>query len=89
LKGRVILETKGLSKHFGGIKAIDNINLKLYKNEIIAIVGDNGAGKSTFIKTISGVYKKDGGEIYIAMVSKQFIRMVELYLYSMQHPIFF
>jgi len=65
LKGRVILETKGLSKHFGGIKAIDNINLKLYENEIIAIVGDNGAGKSTFIKTISGVYKKDGGEIYI------------------------
>jgi len=62
---RVILETKGLSKHFGGIKAIDNINLKLYENEIIAIVGDNGAGKSTFIKTISGVYKKDAGEIYI------------------------
>ena len=62
---KIILETKGLSKHFGGIKAIDNIDIKLYENEIIAIVGDNGAGKSTFIKTISGVYKKDSGKIYI------------------------
>jgi len=62
---KIVLETRGLSKHFGGIKAIDNINLKLYENEIIAIVGDNGAGKSTLIKTISGVYRKDSGEIYI------------------------
>jgi len=65
LARRVVLETVGLSKHFGGIKAIENINLKLYENEIIAIVGDNGAGKSTFIKTISGVYKKDSGDILI------------------------
>lgn len=62
---KVILETVGLSKHFGGIKAIDNVDMKLHENEIIAIVGDNGAGKSTLIKTISGVYRKDEGEIYI------------------------
>lgn len=62
---KVVLETKKLSKHFGGIKAIDKIDLKLYKNEIIAIVGDNGAGKSTFIKTLSGVYRKDDGDIYL------------------------
>ena len=62
---KVILEVKGISKHFGGIKAVDNVDLKLYKGEIIAIVGDNGAGKSTLIKMISGVYKKDRGEIYI------------------------
>jgi ABC-type sugar transport system ATPase subunit len=66
LNRKVVLETKGLSKHFGGIKAIDNVNMKLFDNEIIAIVGDNGAGKSTFIKTIAGVYKKDDGEIYIS-----------------------
>jgi len=65
LERNVVLETRGLSKHFGGIKAIDSIHVKLYENEIIAIVGDNGAGKSTLIKTIAGVYKKDGGEIYI------------------------
>jgi len=62
---KVVLETKDLCKYFGGIKAVDHINIKLYKNEIIAIVGDNGAGKSTFIKTLSGVYKKSNGEIYI------------------------
>jgi len=65
LARKVVLETRGLSKHFAGIKAIDTIDLKLYDNEIIAIVGDNGAGKSTLIKTISGVYKNDAGEIYI------------------------
>ena len=65
MERKIILETKGLSKHFGGIKAIDTIDLKLYENEIIAIVGDNGAGKSTFIKTITGVYRKDYGDIYI------------------------
>ncbi len=61
----VVLETKDLDKHFGGIKAVDKINMKLYKNEILAIVGDNGAGKSTLIKLLSGVHRKDGGEIYI------------------------
>ena len=66
MEKRVVLETKDLSKHFGGIKAIDSVNVKLYENEIIAIVGDNGAGKSTLIKTIAGVYKKDGGEIFIS-----------------------
>ena len=61
----VILEVKELSKHFGGIKAVNKVNMKLFKNEIIAIVGDNGAGKSTLIKTISGVHKKNGGQIFI------------------------
>lgn len=62
---KVVLETKDLCKYFGGIKAVDKVNMKLYENEIIAIVGDNGAGKSTIIKTISGAYKKNSGEIYI------------------------
>lgn len=62
---KVVLEVKNLSKHFGGLRAVDGVNLKLYEGEIIAIVGDNGAGKSTLIKTISGVYKKTSGQIYI------------------------
>jgi len=61
----IVLETKGLCKYFGGVKAIENINMKLYEKEIIATVGDNGAGKSTLIKTITGVYQKDEGEIYL------------------------
>jgi len=65
MEKRVVLETKGLCKYFGGIKAVNNVDLKLYENEIVGLVGDNGAGKSTLIKTISGLYKKDAGKIYI------------------------
>ena len=65
MERKVVLEVKDLCKFFGGIKAANNVNMKLYESEIIAIVGDNGAGKSTVIKTISGVYQKDSGEIYI------------------------
>jgi ABC-type sugar transport system ATPase subunit len=64
-KKEIALETIKLEKHFGGIKAVDGIDMKLYKNEILAIVGDNGAGKSTLIKTITGVHKKDGGKILV------------------------
>ncbi len=65
MKKECVLQVEGLSKHFGGIKAVDNVDMKLYDGEIIAIVGDNGAGKSTLVKVISGVYKKDSGKIYI------------------------
>lgn len=65
MERKVVLETKGLSKYFGGIRAINNIDLKLFENEIIGIVGDNGAGKSTLIKTISGIYRKNAGQILI------------------------
>ena len=61
----VVLETKALEKHFGGINALNKVDIKLYKNEIMAVVGDNGAGKSTIIKCITGVYRKDGGDIFI------------------------
>jgi len=64
-KSKVVLELKSVCKYFGGIKAANNINFKLYEGEIIALVGDNGAGKSTVIKLISGVHKKDSGDIYI------------------------
>lgn len=60
----VLLETKNLTKHFGGVKALQDFNFKLYKSEILGLVGDNGAGKSTFIKMISGVYQPTSGEIY-------------------------
>lgn len=59
-----ILECIGLKKYFGGVCALDNVDLRLRRCEILGIVGDNGAGKSTLIKIISGVLKKDGGEIY-------------------------
>jgi len=61
----VVLEVKGLTKHFEGLKAIDNVDFKLHEGEIIAIVGENGAGKSTLIKVISGAIRKSSGKIYI------------------------
>ena len=59
-----ILEANGIKKHFGGVYALDDVDLHLKHNEILGIVGDNGAGKSTLIKIISGILKKDEGEIY-------------------------
>lgn len=61
----VIFEARNLRKHFGGIRAVDGVSLKLFRNEIVGIVGDNGAGKSTLIKLISGVYRPDDGEMFL------------------------
>jgi len=69
-----ILEVKNISKEFPGVKALDNINLKIKQNEVHAIVGENGAGKSTFIKILCGVYPFGtyNGEIYLEGEKKKF-----------------
>jgi ABC-type sugar transport system ATPase subunit len=59
-----LLRTVNLTKHFGGLVAVDSVSFDVYPGEVIGLVGDNGAGKSTVIKMISGVYQPDGGEIY-------------------------
>lgn len=59
------LELRGIVKEFPGVKALDGVNLKVKRGTVHALMGENGAGKSTLIKILSGVYKKDGGEIYI------------------------
>jgi len=59
-----ILRAVNLTKHFGGLIAVDSVSFDVKPGEVIGLVGDNGAGKSTFIKMISGVYQPDGGEIY-------------------------
>jgi ABC-type sugar transport system ATPase subunit len=61
---KTILRAVNLTKHFGGLIAVDNVSLEVNAGEVIGLVGDNGAGKSTFIKMISGVYQPDSGEIY-------------------------
>ncbi len=58
-----ILEFKGITKTFPGVKALDNINLDLYPGEVHVILGENGAGKSTLMKVLSGAYTPDSGEI--------------------------
>lgn len=52
-----VLELKGITKTFPGVKALDNVHFKLGKGEIHALMGENGAGKSTFIKVITGVHQ--------------------------------
>lgn len=58
-----ILEAKGITKSFGAVKALKNGNFELRAGEIHAIVGGNGAGKSTMVKIMSGVYQPDGGSL--------------------------
>lgn len=60
-----ILELKGITKIFPGVKALDNVHFQLKKGEIHALMGENGAGKSTFIKVITGVHQAEKGEIFI------------------------
>ena len=60
-----ILELRGITKIFPGIKALNNVHFQLKKGEVHALMGENGAGKSTFIKVITGVYSPEEGQIFL------------------------
>jgi ribose transport system ATP-binding protein len=61
-----ILEMRGVSKSFFGIKALHKVDLTVHAGEIHALMGENGAGKSTLMKILSGAYRPDpGGDIRI------------------------
>lgn len=60
-----LLEVRGLSKHFGAVRALNDFNMTINRGEVVALAGDNGAGKTTMIKTISGVFQPTAGEIYL------------------------
>ena len=62
----VVLRLEGICKEFPGVKALQNVEFTLRKGEIHALMGENGAGKSTLIKVLTGVYEKDGGNIYMS-----------------------
>ena len=57
------LEMSGISKSFGIVSVLENVNLKLKHGEIHALIGENGAGKSTLMKILSGVHQKDAGQV--------------------------
>jgi simple sugar transport system ATP-binding protein len=58
-----LLETRGVSKHFGSVNALKDVSVKVLKGQVTCVLGDNGAGKSTFIKILSGVHQHDEGEL--------------------------
>lgn len=60
-----ILRVKGISKSFSGVKALDNIHFDLRKGEVHALMGENGAGKSTFMKILIGLVAPDSGEVLL------------------------
>lgn len=59
-----LLSIRGLTKSFGQIKAVDNVSLDVFPGEVVGLIGDNGAGKSTFLSLLSGYNKKDRGDFY-------------------------
>jgi ABC-type sugar transport system ATPase subunit len=65
LTSETIVEMKGITKRFGAVQALDNVDLELRRGEILGLVGDNAAGKSTLMKILAGAYLPDSGEIYV------------------------
>jgi simple sugar transport system ATP-binding protein len=61
-----LLRLEQISKHFGGVTALDQANFYLAPSEIVGVVGDNGAGKSSLMKILSGVYIPDSGQYLVA-----------------------
>ena len=62
--GEVILRTEGLTKHYGGVHALVDRNFEIRRGEHVAIMGDNGAGKSTFVRQITAVEQRTSGKVW-------------------------
>ncbi len=61
-----LLDLKQVTKHFGGLAAVQSVDLQVYPREIISIIGPNGAGKTTVFNLITGLYRPTSGGIYLA-----------------------
>lgn len=64
MMSKVILETRGLTKHYGGVHALTDANFILHEGEHVAVVGDNGAGKSTFVRQVTAVEQRSSGDVF-------------------------
>ena len=58
-----LLEARGLTRRFGGVVALDNLDLAVVPNEIIGLIGPNGSGKTTFFNVVTGIYSAHGGSV--------------------------
>jgi ribose transport system ATP-binding protein len=59
------LELRGISKSFPGVKALDAVSLTINRNEVVGIIGENGAGKTSLLKVLNGIYQPDGGSLFV------------------------
>jgi len=73
----ILLRTENLTKRYGGVHALEGANFELRAGEHIAIVGDNGAGKSTFVRQITGVERPSSGKIFFAGQEVEFKSPIE------------
>ena len=69
---QALLKVDGISKEFPGVKALNKVSLELFAGEVTALIGENGAGKSTMVKVLTGIYQPDEGEIYLNGTQMQF-----------------
>ncbi|MGC1670372.1 MAG: ATP-binding cassette domain-containing protein, partial [Pseudolabrys sp.] len=58
-----LLEARNLTKHFGGVLALDGLDLAVAPNEILGLIGPNGSGKTTFFNVVTGIYSADAGQV--------------------------
>ena len=72
-----MLSVRNLVKRFGGVTAVSHVSLDIYPSEVVGLVGDNAAGKSTLIKCISGVFQADEGEIFFQGQRSHFARPID------------
>ena len=83
-------ELAGVSKIFGSTVAVSDVSFQLFTGEVLALVGENGAGKSTCVKMLGGVYHPDGGTVRIAGEDVNFSTALEAHKHGVavvhQHP---
>lgn len=77
-----LLATRKLAKHFGGVRAVNRVDLSFEGKEITALVGPNGSGKTTFINTVTGLVPADGGEVEVGGVVLTNVRAADIASYG-------
>ncbi len=70
--GAPVLELRGITKSFPGVRALGGVDLALYPGQVTALVGENGAGKSTLVKVLTGIYRADAGQIVVDGTPRDF-----------------
>ena len=79
-----LLEVRGLTMDFGGLRAMDSVSLDIYAGEIVALIGPNGAGKTTFFNCVTGIYKD---VVQMAVKSLKTIEMPYKYIITVTSPV--